>query len=104
MPSDARWAAAALLTLLAGCASILYQPGPGDARAGTTLEMLQEGRELYAARCGTCHALVLPERLTPEEWREKLETLQPRARIDDSQKEAIRRYLLRGVERAAAGR
>jgi mono/diheme cytochrome c family protein len=40
-----------------------------EARFGhADLAQLQEGRRLYLARCGTCHALREPLSLEPDAW------------------------------------
>ena len=90
------------LVLLAGCSAALYIPQPGDATADSSLEELTLGRELYVERCGRCHALYLPDRFSVAQWSSSLDRMQPRARIDDTEKALILKMLAAGKARTAA--
>jgi len=79
---------------LIGCVSALYVPTKKDAISqNTSLEKLQQGRELYIKRCGSCHNLYLPSGYTSKAWKPIIDKMQKRAHIDDSQKELIATYL-----------
>jgi len=66
-------AALPLLLLLGGCVSLI-EPGVAhvdwaDQRwPGTTLEQLQDSRELYEEKCTLCHRVRSPTRYPPDEW------------------------------------
>ena len=76
------------------CVSVLYMPSQDDAlKQNTSLEKLQQGRELYISKCGSCHNLYLPSSYNSKEWLPILDKMQKPARIDDSQKEIITRYI-----------
>lgn len=85
-----------LLAWLAGCMPSLYMPSVQDTAPGTSLEELLRGREEYIQQCGSCHSLYLPRRFRESEWRDALDSMQPRAHIDDSVKARILHYILTG--------
>lgn len=70
---------------------------------GMTLESLRAGRRRYVQNCAACHNLHLPSEFPPERWESILEKMQPRAHIDDAQKDLILRYLVTAATRTAAG-
>ncbi len=92
--------------LVAGCAGVLVKPTEADVPVaerlfpGTTLAHLEKGREIYVARCSSCHGLRLPEDHTPEEWPKLLNAMAPRARLDYRQKELVLRFVMTMSERA----
>jgi mono/diheme cytochrome c family protein len=85
-----------LLAWLAGCVPSLYMPSVQDAAPGTSLEELLRGREEYIQQCGSCHSLYIPGRFRESEWRSALDSMQPRAHIDDTAKARILHYILTG--------
>ncbi len=70
---------------------------------GMTLESLQAGRRRYVENCAACHNLHLPSEFPPACWESILEKMQPRAHIDDAQKDLILRYLVTAAARTTAG-
>ena len=91
------------LLVIAGCGASLYLPEPRDASADASLEDLIRGREIYTQRCARCHSLFLPERFSMAQWKTSLNKMQPRARINDTEKELILKMIfagkLRGTQR-----
>lgn len=61
------------LLLLPGCVSLI-EPGAAHVSwaeerwPGTTLQDLQEARELYVEACTECHRVRSPTRYEPDEW------------------------------------
>ncbi len=96
-----RWLGLLLLGLLA-CGSALPEPTASDATrgsrsfAGLTLAELQQGRQLYVARCAGCHVLKLPSELPPAGWPESVAEMRRKngVRLSDEEAEAIVRYLV----------
>lgn len=90
---------AALVLVLYGCASQLYQPAsPNVLKARQvdpeiTLEQLQSARKLYAAKCSSCHNLHLPNEYTVMQWPKILDKMQPKAKITDEEKKLLLAYL-----------
>jgi hypothetical protein len=83
--------------LLLACAPALYRPDAMVAeRMGYDLADLQQGRQLYVDHCGSCHQLHLPQDYSLEKWRTELDSMQTRARLSDSQKEQIYRFIRAG--------
>jgi hypothetical protein len=91
-----RFVAAAAVLLIAGCGISLYAPTEANVnkRHDATLDEMREGRELYVQRCSSCHSLHRPQEFTSDEWSGWLDKMQPKAKIDDEQKDLIRKYLV----------
>ena len=63
-----------LVASATGCGTSLPPLGPSDVEwaaerwPGTTMQDLERDRSLYVAKCGGCHALVLPKKHTADAW------------------------------------
>jgi hypothetical protein len=71
---------------LAGCA------GPPEAfrqPAGPD----EPGRRLTLARCAKCHRLYDPAKYAEPEWRDWMNRMSVKAKLDDEQQELVSRYL-----------
>lgn len=79
--------------LLQGCSPALYVPTSADVQPGTSLAMLQLGRQVYAERCGSCHRLHAPDSHRPEEWPALVQRMHQRARLDSVQQAAVLAFL-----------
>lgn len=90
---------AGIFLILYSCASQLYQPASINVQKARqvdpdiTLEQLQSARQLYAAKCSSCHNLHLPGEFTSKQWPEILNKMQPKAKITDDQKKLLLAYL-----------
>ena len=86
--------------LLGACAPSLppVDSGTLDAIRGdrpwATLADLQEGRRLFAGRCGACHGLPEPKRYTPEKWPGLVASMAKPAQIDTAQARKILDWVL----------
>lgn len=78
------------------CSTALYIPDEKNTALGSNLNDLKAGRKLYVEKCGSCHALVLPEKHTPAEWRTAVEQMQAKSKITDEEKTLILSYLSKG--------
>lgn len=76
--------------LILSCAPQLYIPASNDANEQQTL---LSGRNLYVSRCGHCHNLHLPKERDKDGWFKQLNKMQEKAKITDSEKELIFKYL-----------
>jgi mono/diheme cytochrome c family protein len=85
--------AAFIVTLFAACSPALYQPLPEMATAQASLEELQAGRKYYVSKCGSCHALYLPEQYEKEVWIKNMDEMQERSNVSDAEKRLILLYL-----------
>ena len=90
---------AIILLLISGlvyhCKVALYMPVAIDAeKSGTTIDTLMLGRNLYIDHCSSCHNLHLPHKFTAIRWRENVNKMQVKAKIDDEQKAIILKYLI----------
>ena len=86
-----------LVCAAAACTTGLPQPNAADlARSRgrldsvSTLSDLEEGRELYRSRCGSCHALRDPMSLQPESWIEQVRDMREKKGVRLSPDEARR--------------
>lgn len=59
----------------------------------TTRASLEQGRQLYVARCSGCHPLHPPGTQPAARWAEVLDEMAPRARLSGAERELVLRYL-----------
>jgi len=79
---------------LMGCVAALYMPTNNDAiKYNVPLQTLTQGRELYVNKCASCHNLHLPSQFTKQQWDPIMNRMQKKAKLTDSQREMISRYL-----------
>lgn len=85
---------------IAGCAAALARPTADDVRRATmrwpdaTMAELEHGRELYVARCASCHHLYLPRDEAVSKWPAVLDDMGARAHLSPDERQAIERFLL----------
>lgn len=90
-----------ILPILLGLACATGIPNPTQETAvrasrlwpGADLASLKTGRDHYIQNCGACHALHLPNELTPAQWDRIMVRMQVKARIDDNMSESILHYV-----------
>lgn len=94
-------AAALLAALLAACGRPQVPPvtaADASRASGTwpeiTLAELDRGRELYVARCSTCHLPVAPAKIAPAEWPGHIAEMRDRAHLTGDEAQRIERYLV----------
>jgi hypothetical protein len=71
------WAVIGLAAV--GCASVVLPDGPG--------------RDLYAAKCHSCHRLRDPARIDQQRWPAILDKMAEKAKLTPEEEETIRRYV-----------
>jgi mono/diheme cytochrome c family protein len=78
------------------CTSQLYVPTEKNVnkKEPATLAELQQGHELYLNNCGKCHKLYDPGSRTDVQWKQVLETMAPKAKLNSDQSYLIFRYLV----------
>jgi len=80
--------------LLLSCGATMYVPTEKDTiKYNTSLNSLNQGRDLYLNTCGRCHLLHKPSAYTTVKWTIVLNKMQKRSKINDAQKELIFHYL-----------
>jgi len=57
------------------------------------LASMQQGRELYIARCASCHNLYKPQTYSPAVWSHQMEEMKLQAQITEEQASLILSYL-----------
>ena len=100
MTTPYRLFAAALLLAAVSCGGGAV-PRPTEAHLAraqarwpdTTRASLERGRELYVARCSGCHPLHRPDTLPAARWATLVDQMAPRARLSDSERDLVLRYL-----------
>ncbi|MBX7099085.1 MAG: hypothetical protein K1X89_15345 [Myxococcaceae bacterium] len=87
-----------MLLALAACAPLA--PALREGQLAVAQEKLQvspvhleNGRQLFVHRCGGCHATPSVDELKPDEWREELKDMAPRARLSPQEAVQIYQYL-----------
>jgi hypothetical protein len=87
----------ALILILAfvSCTTKLYVPSEANVnkRETASLSELQQGKEIFANKCGRCHKLPKPEKRQPQEWTKVLEKMAPKARLTSDQKALVFKYI-----------
>lgn len=56
-----------------------------------------QGKELYQAKCASCHKLYATTDFSDEKWVNILKRMQPKAKINDAQREQIYDYITSGM-------
>jgi mono/diheme cytochrome c family protein len=85
------------LIAIVGCASALSRPTPADVQRAASrwpdvsLSELQHGREVYVARCASCHPLYLPREEPAARWGAVLDGMAPRAGISADERKTVER-------------
>jgi cytochrome c5 len=57
-------------------------------------EAIAAGKILFETRCNRCHDLKVVDGYTPERWASILQTMIPRARLNEEQAKQVRSYVL----------
>jgi len=84
---------------ISACTAAVREPDAKDAHwaesrwPGTTVSDLQNGQHLFAARCGSCHALPDPAQKSRDEWANVIGEMAPRAHLTAEQRDTVLRYL-----------
>ena len=86
---------------LVGCLSIeqMAPPvGPAFSRVamtnGTTMSLLETGREVYLRDCSRCHSIEPINRYSLDRWRDIILRMGPESNLDESRTVALRAYVL----------
>jgi cytochrome c len=87
---------AVLLVAAVACTSQLYVPGEQNVNKVETASLaeLQQGHDLYQNNCGKCHKLPGVGKHSNQEWKKILESMAPKAKLNNDQSYLIYRYLV----------
>jgi len=94
------FAGASAAVWVAGCAPALPPATSQDVdrvrtdRPWVTLEDLQRGRELFAQRCGACHAVPDLDAHPASEWPRLVRWMQGRAKLDSTGARQVEDWIL----------
>jgi hypothetical protein len=96
-----RLAAIALLVAAASACRGGGIPRPDDSHVArvrprwpdTTRASLEQGRELYVARCAGCHPLHRPDELDAARWSVVVADMADRAKLSLTERDLVLRYL-----------
>ncbi len=85
---------AAVLALV-GCAGGVPAATEADAaRAHTSLASLEQGRTLFMAHCGACHAPPSPSSQPVSAWPGHVDEMQTRAHLTPDEASLVKQYLV----------
>lgn len=89
------------LGLFYKCGTAKHIPAAPPVVAQTTVnrDTLINGKTLYVNNCQKCHKLYLPEAYNAVEWKDNLNAMQRKAKISDTQKETIYKYLTANISK-----
>lgn len=74
----------------------LYVPVAADATASATLADLQNGRSIYAGKCGTCHGIYSPDSFSATSWKSIVSNMAPKAGLSSADATLVYKYVSRG--------
>jgi hypothetical protein len=100
----AAFGAAALVILIGSCSPALAPLSPQQAEWAAekwpemTVEQLDNARTMYVMRCSGCHSLYQPAKYSLEKWDRILDTMAPKAKLDGTEREMVRRYIVTAHE------
>ncbi len=86
--------------LASGCAAKFFPPTELDvARVkdkwpDLTLAQLQEGQQIFKARCHKCHGLRAADHEPPGDWPHVLNTMAKKAKLTPEERAHVERYLV----------
>jgi hypothetical protein len=78
----------------------LYTPGEAQLKAiqsvypDVTAQTLKEGHEIYIGACTNCHGKKNMYKRTAAEWENDVNRMAPKAKITDTQKNALWKYVV----------
>lgn len=99
----------ALATGAVACTPAALHPSPGDASwaarkwPGTTVGDLEQGRTVFVSRCSSCHNLPSPDVKSPDEWAGVVGDMASGAKLSDTDRDLVLRYLAATSERLRHG-
>ncbi len=59
----------------------------------TMAQIIENGKNLFEARCGNCHDLPNPKAFSAQEWKPIMLSMQGKAKISDGEREEVYKYL-----------
>ncbi|MFZ4454681.1 MAG: hypothetical protein ACOYOT_00520 [Bacteroidales bacterium] len=84
--------------LIISCFAGIYKPSKGDETPAASFEELKSGRNLYINNCASCHALHQPERYDTAQWRQWMDKMAVKAKINLQDKALIMKYVTKGAK------
>ena len=86
-----------LMVLLTGfvfaCGTALYLPKENTGISNGDLNEMLKGRAAYINKCGSCHALILPEKHSTGEWTIWVEKMALKVDLTSQEQEEILKYV-----------
>ncbi len=88
------------IALLACCSTPLLVPADPDAFrakakwADSDLESLKKGYAIYTNKCGSCHDLKHPDKISSAEWENVFPPMALKAHLTEQEKTLVYRYFV----------
>ena len=84
-----------LMYAFVSCTTKLYIPSDANVnkRETASLADLQQGHDIFAAKCERCHKLPKPEKRVPAEWTRVLGKMAIKAKLTPDQKTLVFKYV-----------
>jgi cytochrome c5 len=79
-----------------------FPPAPKSSTpplAENSSEAIAAGKILFETRCNRCHDLKVVDVYTPERWTIILQTMIPRARLNEEQAKQVRSYVIANAKK-----
>lgn len=79
-----------------GSKATLYTPSSENVNKVITasLDELNQGKDLFAAKCGQCHALPSPKSREPQKWKQVMNVMSVKAKLTPEENRLVTSYLL----------
>ena len=89
-------AAIILLLAFAACTTKIYLPTDANVnkRETASLADLQQGHDIFKAKCGKCHGYKKPEKYSAGQWTKILQKMGPKAKLDKDQVSLVYKYVV----------
>ncbi len=102
-----------LMLALAVTAALLFGCGSSENQTGTSVEPMAvasaetgnkapDGKTILATKCAACHRAYQPNELNLMQWRNTLQVMAPRARLTDTETQAVLKYI-QSAQKAGKG-
>jgi mono/diheme cytochrome c family protein len=67
---------------------------PAPTATDSTAMLADQGKLVYTARCGKCHALKNTANYTTDRWAKILQVMIPKAKLDENQAKQVTAYVM----------
>ncbi|MEI6487824.1 MAG: hypothetical protein WCP52_02610 [Bacteroidota bacterium] len=84
---------------LFSCTTAVFKPTLSDVEhakvvyPSVNIDELNKGLTLYANKCGACHQIFVPNKISPKIWDAMMPKMKVRAKLEDEEMDLIVKYI-----------